>query len=258
MQAYLDLMRKTIEEGVDRSDGGTGTDTRSLFGAQLRINLKEGFPLVTTRQMDFKKIVAEVLWCLKGDTNTAYLHKYGVTKWDNWADSSGYVGPVYGEQWRRWEGADSRKVDQLRNLISQIKFNPNSRRLILSSWNVACVDQMWVPPSNVLMQFYVNNNELSSMVVQRTSDIYARVPETLGCYALITHLMAKECGLGLGELVWIGGDVHIYHDKFAAAKEQLTHTPKALPQLKILRDVSFIDQYEVEDFELEGYEPDSN
>lgn len=255
MQAYLDLMRKTMEEGVDRSSGGAGSDTRALFGAQLRINLNEGFPLVTTRRLDFRKIVAELLWCIKGDTNTAYLHKYGVTKWDNWSDENGYVGPVYGEQWRRWECADSRKVDQLRNLIAQIKFNPYSRRLILSSWNVAFVDQMWVPPSNVITQFFVNNNELGCIISQRTSDLYKRVPATLVGYALFTHLMAKECKLGVGELIWMGGDVHLYHDDFAKAKEQLSHTPRALPQLKILRDVNFIDQYEVDDMAIEGYDP---
>lgn len=255
MQAYLDLMRKTMEEGADRSAGGTGSDTRSLFGAQLRINLKDGFPLVTTRRLDFRKIVAELLWSIKGDTNIAYLHKYNVTKWDSWADENGYVGPVYGEQWRRWECADSRKVDQLRNLIAQIKFNPYSRRLILSSWNVAYVDQMWVPPSNMIAQFYVNNNDLGCILSQRTSDLYKRVPETLASYALLTHLMAKECKLGVGELIWTGGDVHLYHDDFAKANEQMTHTPRALSQLKILRDVNFIDQYEVDDITVEGYDP---
>lgn len=255
MQAYLDLMRKTIDEGVDRSNGCPGSETRSLFGAQFRVDLSKGFPLITTRNIDFKKIVAEMLWCIKGKTNTNFLHKYGVTKWDKWTDPTGNAGPVYGEQWRKWEDNENRQIDQLRNLITQIKFNPNSRRLILSSWNVACVDQMWVPPSNVMIQFYVKHNALSGQLLQRTSDVYTRVPEALAGYSFLLHVIAKECNLDVGEFIWTGGDVHLYHDNLDLAKAQIERTPRALPKLQILKDVEFIDQYEVEDFALEGYEP---
>lgn len=255
MQAYLDLIRKVQEEGVDRSDGGIGADTRSIFSAQMRFNLKQGFPLLTVRPINFTQIAAEILWCIKGDTNINYLHKYGITKWDSWSDASGYAGPVYGAQWRRWECADSHTVDQLRNLISQIKFNPFSRRLLLSSWNLAFVDQMWVAPTNVMLQFYVSGNVLSSQLMQRSSDLYTRVPETIASYSLLTHLIAKECGLEVGEFIWIGGDVHLYHNNLSQVQTLLERAPRKLPQLKILRDVDFIDQYEVDDFAIEGYEP---
>lgn len=255
MQAYLDLMRKIMNEGRDSSYCGTDSDARILFGAQLHFDLQKGFPLITTRRVNFKKIVAELLWSLKGNTNVEFLHQYGITKWDNWCDSQGNVGPVYGEQWRRWESSDNRRIDQLHNLISQIKFNPNSRRLILSSWNVACVDQMWVPPSNVMLQFHVLNNCLSCQLIQRTSDLFERVPVAIATYSLLTHIVAKECGLGVGEFVWVGGDVHVYHDNFDQINALIERTPRALPQLKILRDVGFLDQYEVDDIVLEGYEP---
>lgn len=258
MQIYLDLLRKTVDEGVDRVNEGTGQETRSLFGAQLRVDLQQGFPLVTTRAIDFKKVAAELLWCIKGDTNIEYLHRYGVSKWDNWADEHGYVGPLYGEQWRRWECADCRKVDQLHNLITQIKFNSTSRRLILSSWNVGCVDQMWVTPSNVMVQFYVQNGKLSSLLMQRTSDIYNRLPETIASYGLLNYLVAKECNLEVGDFVWVGGEVHVYHGDMEQIKQLTELDPQPLPRLNIMRDVDFLSQYEVEDFKLEDYVPAEN
>lgn len=254
MQIYLDLLRKTMEEGVKRVNIGTGVVTRSLFGANLRVDLNQGFPLISTRETNFQKTVAELLWCIKGDTNIKYLHRYGVTKWDNWADNNGYVGPIYGEQWRRWESADDRRIDQLRNLIAQIKFNSTSRRLILSSWNVGCVDQMWVTPSNVMVQFYVQDGKLSSQLIQRTSDLYKRLPDNIASYSVLTHILAKECNLGVGDFIWVGGDVHIQVDDIDEVNKLFERKPQPLPRLKILRDVSMFD-YEVEDFALEYASP---
>lgn len=254
MRVYLDLMQRILDEGVDRGDR-TGTGTRSLFGTQMRFDLNAGFPLLTTKKVHLRSIIYELLWFLRGDTNIQFLHDHKVTIWDEWADAKGNLGPVYGKQWRSWECADGRVIDQISNVVDQIKHNPNSRRLIVNAWNVADVDQMALPPCHTMFQFYVANNKLSCMLYQRSCDFFLGVPFNIASYALLTMMMAKECDLELGDFVWTGGDTHLYMNHFEQAKEQLSRTPRALPQMIIKRKAPSIFEYDYDDFELQNYDP---
>ncbi len=254
MKVYLDLMQRILDEGVERGDR-TGTGTLSLFGTQMRFDLSQGFPLLTTKKVHLRSIIYELLWFLHGDTNIKYLHDHKVTIWDEWADENGDLGPVYGKQWRRWECADGRVIDQVANVVEQIKHNPNSRRLIVSAWNVADVDQMALPPCHMMFQFYVAQGKLSCMLYQRSCDFFLGVPFNIASYALLTMMMAQQCDLAPGEFVWTGGDTHLYLNHLEQAKEQLSRTPRALPKMLIKRRPESIFDYEFEDFELVNYDP---
>lgn len=254
MQIYLDLMKKILEEGVDRGDR-TGTGTRSIFGTQMRFDLSQGFPLLTTKKVHLKSIIYELLWFLKGDTNIKYLHDHKVSIWDEWADENGDLGPVYGKQWRRWECADGRVIDQISNAIHDIKTNPNSRRIIVNAWNVGEVENMALPPCHLLFQFYVANCKLSCLLYQRSCDFFLGVPFNIASYSLLTMMMAKECDLEPGDFVWTGGDTHLYHNHFEQAREQLSRTPRPLPQMLIKRKAPTLFDYDFDDFELVGYDP---
>lgn len=254
MQVYLDLMKKILDEGVDRSDR-TGVGTRSIFGTQMRFDLSESFPLLTTKKVHLRSIIYELLWFLSGDTNIKFLKDNNVTIWDEWADENGNLGPVYGKQWRRWECADGRIIDQISNVVEQIKNNPQSRRLIVNAWNVADVDKMALPPCHLLFQFYVANDRLSCMLYQRSCDFFLGVPFNIASYSLLCMMIAQQCGLKLGEFVWTGGDTHLYSNHFEQAKEQLSRTPRALPKMLIKRKPDSIFDYKFEDFELVDYDP---
>lgn len=254
MKVYLDLMQRILDEGVKRGDR-TGTGTLSLFGTQMRFDLSQGFPLLTTKKVHLRSIIYELLWFLHGDTNIKYLHDHKVTIWDEWADENGDLGPVYGKQWRRWECADGRVIDQVANVVEQIKHNPNSRRLIVSAWNVADIDQMALPPCHMMFQFYVAQGKLSCMLYQRSCDFFLGVPFNIASYALLTMMMAQQCDLEPGEFVWTGGDTHLYLNHLEQAQEQLSRTPRALPKMLIKRRPESIFDYEFEDFELVNYDP---
>lgn len=254
MQVYLDLMKKILDEGVDRSDR-TGVGTRSIFGTQMRFDLSESFPLLTTKKVHLRSIIYELLWFLSGDTNIKFLKDNKVTIWDEWADDNGDLGPVYGKQWRRWECADGRIIDQISNVVDQIKNNPQSRRLIVNAWNVADVDKMALPPCHLLFQFYVANDRLSCMLYQRSCDFFLGVPFNIASYSLLCMMIAQQCGLKPGEFVWTGGDTHLYSNHFEQAKEQLSRTPRALPKMIIKRKPESIFDYKFEDFELVDYDP---
>ena len=254
MQVYLDLMKKIMEEGVDRGDR-TGTGTRSIFGTQMRFDLSQGFPLLTTKKVHLKSIIYELLWFLHGDTNIKYLHDHKVSIWDEWADEHGDLGPVYGKQWRHWECADGRIIDQVSNAITEIKTNPNSRRIIVSAWNVADVEKMALPPCHLLFQFYVANGKLSCLLYQRSCDFFLGVPFNIASYSLLTMMMAKECDLEPGDFVWTGGDTHIYHNHFEQVQEQLSRSPRPLPRMIIKRKAPTLFDYDYDDFELVDYDP---
>ena len=254
MQVYLDLMKKILDEGVDRSDR-TGVGTRSIFCTQMRFDLSESFPLLTTKKVHLRSIIYELLWFLSGDTNIKFLKDNNVTIWDEWADENGNLGPVYGKQWRRWECADGRIIDQISNVVEQIKNNPQSRRLIVNAWNVADVDKMALPPCHLLFQFYVANDRLSCMLYQRSCDFFLGVPFNIASYSLLCMMIAQQCGLKPGEFVWTGGDTHLYSNHFEQAKEQLSRTPRALPKMLIKRKPDSIFDYKFEDFELVDYDP---
>mgnify|MGYP003370083709 FL=1 len=243
-----------MEEGVVREDR-TGTGTRSIFGTQMRFDISEHFPLLTTKKVHLRSIIYELLWFLNGDTNIKFLNDNKVTIWDEWADEHGELGPVYGKQWRRWECADGRVIDQISNVVDQIKNNPNSRRLIVNAWNVADVDNMALPPCHLLFQFYVANGALSCMLYQRSCDFFLGVPFNIASYALLTMMMAQQCNLKPGEFVWTGGDTHLYLNHLEQAKEQLSRTPRALPKMLIKRKPDSIFDYKFEDFELVDYDP---
>src|SRR5438045_5770667 len=253
MQQYLQLLEHIIKNGTDKSDR-TGTGTRSVFGYQMRFDLAEGFPLVTTKKLHLKSIIYELLWFLKGDTNIQYLKENGVRIWDEWADENGDLGPVYGKQWRSWEGADGKVVDQISELIQQIKTNPDSRRLIVSAWNVADLPDMKLMPCHCLFQFYVANGKLSCQLYQRSADVFLGVPFNIASYALLTLMIAQVCDLEPGEFVHSFGDVHLYNNHFEQAELQLTRTPFALPQMKINPGVKNIFDFKFEDFELINYQ----
>ena len=258
MEQYLQLLKKIIDSGADKNDR-TGTGTRSLFGHQMRFNLRNGFPLVTTKKLHLKSIIYELLWFLKGDTNVKYLQENGVKIWDEWADEKGNLGPVYGKQWRSWEGANGKTVDQVSELIQQLKTNPDSRRLIISAWNVADLPEMKLMPCHCLFQFYTAPTEdgrrkLSCQLYQRSADVFLGVPFNIASYALLTMMIAQVCDMELGEFVHSFGDVHLYKNHFEQAQLQLTRKPFPLPQMKLNPAVKNIFEFKFEDFELQNYE----
>ena len=254
MQSYLDLMRQVLEHGARKGDR-TGTGTLSIFGAQLRFNLGAGFPLLTTKRVHLKSIIHELLWFLKGDTNVAYLTANGVTIWDEWADAAGNLGPVYGHQWRSWPAPDGRHIDQVSQVIGQIKKNPDSRRLVVSAWNVADLDKMALLPCHALFQFYVANGTLSCQLYQRSADLFLGVPFNIASYALLTLMVAQACRLKPGDLVHTFGDTHLYLNHLDQAREQLARAPRSLPAMKLNPAVTDIFEFKYEDFTLEGYDP---
>jgi thymidylate synthase len=254
MQAYHDLLRRVLDEGARKSDR-TGTGTVSVFGHQMRFDLSQGFPLVTTKKLHLKSIIHELLWFLAGDTNIAYLKEHGVSIWDEWADAHGNLGPVYGKQWRSWEGADGRTHDQIKWVIEEIKRNPDSRRLVVSAWNVADLDKMKLAPCHCLFQFYVANGRLSCQLYQRSADIFLGVPFNIASYALLTQMMAQVCGLEPGDFVHSFGDAHLYLNHFDQAAEQLTRQPRALPRLRLNPAVTSLFDFRFEDIAIEAYDP---
>jgi thymidylate synthase len=254
MQAYQQLLTRILEEGVQREDR-TGTGTLSVFGHQMRFDLSQGFPLVTTKKLHLRSIVVELLWFLKGDTNIAWLKANKVSIWDEWADAQGDLGPVYGKQWRDWEGPDGSHIDQIAELIATINSNPASRRQIVSAWNPADIGRMALPPCHLLFQTYVANGRLSLQLYQRSCDVFLGVPFNIASYALLTHILAQQCGLEPGDFVWTGGDCHLYSNHLDQARLQLGRAPRTLPKLEILRRPGTIDGYEYEDFEIRDYDP---
>lgn len=249
MQQYLDLLRDVLENGVDKMDR-TGIGTRSVFGRQMRFDLNKGFPLMTTKKMHLKSIIYELLWFLKGDTNVKYLQEHGVRIWNEWADENGDLGPVYGSQWRNWNGEG---IDQIAEVIEKLKKTPNDRRMIVSAWNVGKIAQMHLPPCHMMFQFYVANNKLSCMLYQRSCDMFLGVPFNIASYALLTMMIAQVCGYELGEFIHTLGDTHIYHNHFDQVREQLSHTPYELPKMRINPEVKDINDFKYEDFELVNY-----
>lgn len=254
MKEYLTLMKKILDEGVSKEDR-TGTGTTSLFGYQMRFNLNEGFPLLTTKKVHLKSIIYELLWFLRGDSNIKYLKEHGVSIWDEWADEEGNLGPVYGAQWRHWRCEDGTEIDQIANLMNQLRNNPDSRRLIVSAWNVAQVDKMALPPCHSLFQFYVVNNKISCQLYQRSADLFLGVPFNIASYALLTMMIAKVCGFELGDFVHTFGDVHIYNNHREQVALQLTREPRELPKMIIHGNQRDIFDFKYEDFELVGYNP---
>ena len=254
MKQYHDLLRHVLENGVKKEDR-TGTGTISVFGYQLRCNLEEGFPLLTTKKLHTKSIIHELLWFLKGETNTKYLKDNGVSIWDEWADENGNLGPVYGKQWRSWPTPDGKNIDQISALISQIKSNPDSRRLLVNAWNVGEIPQMALPPCHILFQFYVANGKLSCQLYQRSADLFLGVPFNIASYALLTHMVAQVCGLGVGDFVHTYGDVHIYSNHMEQVELQLSREFRPLPTLKINPDIKDIFSFSFDDFKIENYDP---
>ena len=254
MRQYLDLMQRILDEGTPKSDR-TGTGTRSVFGHQMRFDLAEGFPLVTTKKLHLKSILYELLWFLRGETNVRYLNEHGVTIWDEWADERGELGPVYGYQWRSWPGRDGGAIDQIGEVIDQIRKNPDSRRLIVSAWNVADVPAMALPPCHLLFQFYVADGRLSSQMYQRSADVFLGVPFNIASYALLTMMVAHVTGLAPGDFVHTFGDAHLYDNHLEQARLQLTREPRALPTLRIDPSVRSLFDFQYEHFRLENYEP---
>jgi thymidylate synthase len=253
MKAYLELMRQVRSTGARKADR-TGTGTLSLFGCQMRFDLAQGFPLVTTKKIHMRSIICELLWFLRGETNVAWLRDHGVTIWDEWADEKGELGPVYGKQWRAWLAPDGRSIDQIREAVHLLRKNPDSRRIIVSAWNVGELDQMKLMPCHAFFQFYVANGRLSCQLYQRSADIFLGVPFNIASYALLTHMMAQQCDLTPGELVWTGGDCHLYLNHLEQADEQLRRSPFPLPRLEIKRRPPSIFDYQYEDFEIVNYE----
>jgi thymidylate synthase len=252
MRQYLDFLRHIRERGASKGDR-TGTGTLSVFGYQMRFDLNAGFPLVTTKKLHLRSIIYELLWFLRGDTNIKYLQEHGVTIWDEWADKNGELGPVYGKQWRSWPTADGRNIDQLSHVLEQIKSNPNSRRILVSAWNVGELDRMALLPCHALFQFYVADGRLSCQMYQRSADALLGVPFNIASYALLTHMVAQQCSLAVGDFVWTGGDCHLYANHLQQADLQLSRTPYPLPRLKILRKPDSLFDYRYEDFEIIDY-----
>ncbi len=254
MHQYQTLLRHVFSHGTDKSDR-TGTGTRSVFGYQMRFDLSDGFPLLTTKKLHLRSIIHELLWFLRGDTNIQYLKDHQVSIWDEWADENGDLGPVYGYQWRSWQAPNGQSIDQISNIIQQIKNNPDSRRLIVSAWNPAQVDDMALPPCHALFQFYVADGKLSCQLYQRSADIFLGVPFNIASYALLTMMMAQVCDLQVGEFIHTLGDAHIYSNHFEQAKLQLTREPRRLPEMRINPEIKDLFAFQFEDFELVDYDP---
>ena len=254
MHQYEDFMRHVFERGVSKTDR-TGTGTRSWFGYQMRFDLQQGFPLITTKKLHLRSIIIELLWFLRGSSNVQYLRDNSVTIWDEWADEHGELGPVYGVQWRSWPSPDGGTIDQVSQVVREIKQNPDSRRLIVSAWNVGDIPKMALPPCHLLFQFYVAEGKLSCQLYQRSCDIFIGVPFNIASYALLTHMVAQQCDLGVGDFVWTGGDCHIYSNHFDQVGEQLSRTPRPYPRLVIQRKPQSLFDYRYEDFEIEAYDP---
>lgn len=253
MKQYQELLQRILDTGVRKEDR-TGTGTISVFAHQMRFNLQEGFPLLTTKKLHTRSIIHELLWFLKGDTNIAYLHDNKVTIWDEWADENGDLGPIYGKQWRAWEAKDGRVIDQIGELIEQIKKTPDSRRLLISAWNVGDLNKMALPPCHIIFQFYVANNRLSCQLYQRSADVFLGVPFNIASYALLTHMIAQVCGLGVGEFIHTTGDTHLYLNHIEQARLQLTRTPYKLPTLKLNESITDINDFKYEDIAIENYQ----
>ena len=254
MKQYLDLMRHVLEHGTDKTDR-TGTGTRSVFGAQLRFDLRDGFPLVTTKKVHLKSVIYELLWFLRGESNVRWLQERGVSIWDEWAAPDGELGPVYGVQWRSWPTPDGGSIDQITQVIEQIKRTPDSRRLIVNAWNVAQIDDMALPPCHAMFQFYVADGRLSCQLYQRSADVFLGLPFNIASYALLTLMVAQVCGLEPGEFIWTGGDVHLYSNHMEQVERQLVREPRSLPVMHLNPDVKDIFEFRYEDFRLEGYDP---
>ncbi|OYU65555.1 MAG: thymidylate synthase [Cytophagaceae bacterium BCCC1] len=253
MKQYQDLLKHILENGTEKTDR-TGTGTISVFGYQMRFNLNEGFPLVTTKKIHLKSVIHELLWFIKGETNIQYLKENGVKIWDEWASESGDLGPVYGKQWRSWDSKNG-EIDQLKEVLKQLKNSPDSRRIIVSAWNVGELSEMALMPCHAFFQFYVADNKLSCQLYQRSADVFLGVPFNIASYALLTMMIAQECELGLGDFVWTGGDTHIYSNHLEQVNLQLSRTPKTLPVMKLNPDVKSVFDFKYEDFTLENYDP---
>ncbi len=254
MKQYLDLLQRIMDTGVIKTDR-TGTGTKSVFAHQMRFDLNEGFPLLTTKKVHLRSIIHELLWFIKGDTNIKYLQDNKVTIWDEWADENGDLGPVYGHQWRSWPAPDGRKIDQLRDVIEMIRNHPDSRRMLVCAWNPGEIDKMALPPCHCLFQFYVADGKLSCQLYQRSADTFLGVPFNIASYALLTMMIAQDCGLGLGEFIHTTGDTHIYLNHFDQVREQLSRSPRALPKMKLNPEVKSVFDFKYEDFTLEEYDP---
>ena len=254
MQQYLDLMQRILADGVEKRDR-TGTGTRSVFGYQMRFNLAEGFPLVTTKKLHTKSIFIELLWFLRGDSNVRWLQERGVSIWNEWADEQGNLGPVYGVQWRSWPTPSGGHIDQITQVVEQIRNNPDSRRLIVSAWNVGDIPNMALPPCHAFFQFYVADGKLSCQLYQRSADIFLGVPFNIASYALLTHMVAQQCDLEVGDFIWTGGDCHLYSNHFDQVQLQLSREPRPYPRLNIRRKPASLFDYDYEDFEILDYNP---
>jgi thymidylate synthase len=253
MKPYLDFLQHILTHGINKTDR-TGTGTRSVFAYQMRFNLQSGFPLLTTKKVHFKSVANELLWFLRGDTNIQFLHEHGVSIWDEWADEQGNLGPVYGKQWRAWEDSRGNTHDQIENLLNEIRRNPDSRRLIVSAWNVGELTKMALPPCHLLFQFYIVNGMLSCQLYQRSADAFLGVPFNIASYSLLTHMVAQQCDLQVGEFIWTGGDCHIYHNHFNQVEEQLTRQPYSPATLRFARRPDDIFSYTFDDFIIEQYQ----
>jgi thymidylate synthase len=254
MRQYEDFMRHVFEHGASKTDR-TGTGTRSWFGYQMRFDLQQGFPLITTKKLHLRSIIIELLWFLQGSSNVQYLRDNSVSIWDEWADEHGELGPVYGVQWRSWPAPDGGTIDQMSQVLREIKQNPDSRRLIVSAWNVGDIPKMALPPCHLLFQFYVAQGKLSCQLYQRSCDIFIGVPFNIASYALLTHMVAQQCDLEVGDFVWTGGDCHIYSNHFDQVREQLSRAPRPYPRLNIKRKPQSLFDYRYEDFDIEAYDP---
>lgn len=253
MQQYLSMMRHVRDTGAHKEDR-TGTGTLSVFGQQMRFDLTQGFPLLTTKKLHLRSIIYELLWFLSGDSNTRYLNDHGVSIWNEWADDEGELGPIYGVQWRSWPAPDGRKIDQISEVVDMLKINPDSRRILVSAWNAGEIDGMALPPCHCMFQFYVADGKLSCQLYQRSADVFLGVPFNIASYALLTHMIAQQCDLRVGDFIWTGGDCHLYRNHLEQAAEQLQREPLALPRLAIKRRPGSLFEYEFEDFEILNYE----